>query len=221
MTARRILVVMAKAPRAGHVKTRLSRDLTPDRVAALYRCLLEDTLDLARRVTGVRVGIMGPPEDRAALEALAGADVHVAGQAGRGLASALTSVFREFAAAGFNRIVAFNADSPHLPADVLQSAFEALDTHETVVGPTLDGGYYLIGARRAHPALFEGDRLGTANALESLLARVGERSLTSATLTPWYDVDVAADLARLDVELGEAPERAPRTAALLARWRTR
>ncbi|MGH9315348.1 MAG: TIGR04282 family arsenosugar biosynthesis glycosyltransferase [Vicinamibacterales bacterium] len=221
MSARRVLVVMAKAPRPSHVKTRLQPRISTDQAAALYRCFLEDTLALVGRLRGVRIAIMCPLDDRAAFERLIGPDIQVASQTGDGLAAGLTSVFRDFAAAGFDRIVAFNADSPHIPPAFLESAFEALDSHETVVGPTSDGGYYLVGATRAHPGLFGGDRLGSASALESLVARLRTLSLTMAMLPPCYDVDDPDDLARLEADLRVDPQRAPHTAALLARWRAR
>lgn len=220
MSGRRVLVIMAKAPRPRHVKTRLLPQISPDQAAALYRCFLEDTLALARRLRDVHIALMCPAADCADVaSSIADRSIHVAAQAGEGLAAGLTSVFREFAATAFDRIVAFNVDSPHIPAAYLESAFEALDTHEAVVGPTSDGGYYLIGATRAHSGLFEGDRLGTASALDSLVARLRDLSLTMAMLPAWYDVDVPEDLARLEAELRADPARAPRTAELLARWR--
>jgi uncharacterized protein len=219
VSARRVVVIMAKAPRPSHVKTRLLPHMSADQAAALYRCLLEDTLALVGRLRRVRIAIMCPPEDRAAFGRLVGPHIQVASQTGDGLAAGLTSAFRDFAAAGFDRIVAFNADSPHIPQTLLESAFEALDSHEMVVGPTADGGYYLVGATRAHPGLFGGDRLGSARALESLVARLQELSLTVAMLPSCYDVDDPDDLARLEADLRVEPQRAPRTAQLLARWR--
>jgi rSAM/selenodomain-associated transferase 1 len=221
VSARRVLVVMAKAPRPSHVKTRLQPRLSTDQAAALYRCFLEDTIALVRPLRGVRIAVMCPPDDRAALERLIGPHIQVASQTGDGLAAALTSVFHDFAVGGFDRIVAFNADSPHIPRALLESAFEALDSHETVVGPTPDGGYYLVGATRAHPDLFGGDRLGSPSALEALVARLQKLSLTVAMLPPCYDVDDPDDLARLESDLRMDPQRAPHTAALLARWRAR
>jgi hypothetical protein len=126
-------------------------------------------------------------------------------------------VFREFAAAG-RRVIAFNSDSPHLPASVLQSAFEALVTSDVVVGPTHDGGYYLVGAKATHPALFEGDGMGTGNALDILLQRAGAMQLSVGFTDPFYDIDVVDDLVRLAAELKLAPARAPRTAAWMKQW---
>jgi glycosyltransferase A (GT-A) superfamily protein (DUF2064 family) len=93
------------------------------------------------------------------------------GAEGEALTASLTSVFAHFAAPGRQRVVAFNSESPHLPASVLGSAFEALTAHDVVVGPTHDGSYYLVGAKAAHLVLFDGDGMGTKSTLEALLAR--------------------------------------------------
>src|ERR1700733_6868729 len=130
------LVIMAKAPKPGSVKTRLAQCLSPSAVIALYRCLLEDTIVLARSLDRVDVAIMCPASDVDDLLRLAGEAVRVVPQTGAGLAAGLTSVFARFAAAGLQRIIAFNSDSPHLPASALYSAFTALATCDVVVGPT-------------------------------------------------------------------------------------
>jgi uncharacterized protein len=212
------LVIMAKAPKPGSVKTRLAQCLSPSAVIALYRCLLEDTIVLARSLNRVDVAIMCPASDVDDLSRLAGEAVRVVPQTGAGLAAGLTSVFAHFAAAGPQRIIAFNSDSPHLPASALYSAFTALATCDVVVGPTNDGGYYLVGAKTSHPELFHGDRMGTSNALETLLERIRVLGLSVHLADPFYDIDVEADLIRLATELKLAPTRAPRTATWLADW---
>jgi hypothetical protein len=213
-----MLVIMAKAPRPGMVKTRLTPSLPAEAVTELYRCLLYDTLGLARSLTAVGVAIMCPAADVDELARFAGDGVEVVAQMGEGLAAGLTSVFAHFAAAG-RRVVAFNSDSPHLPAAFLANAFEALYAHDVVAGPTHDGGYYLIGAKAAHPALFDGGRMGSKSALDALLARVRALRLSVGFTEPFYDIDVEEDLARLTAELRTDPARAPRTAAWLKQWR--
>src|SRR5580693_6389043 len=167
----RVLVIMAKAPRPGAVKTRLTPSLPLQAVAAFYGCLLGDTLAVARSLGGVEIAIMCSDSDASALARLAGHGVHVVAQKGEGLAAGLTSVFAHFAEGHQRRIVAFNSDSPHLPRSVLEEAFETLAAHDVVVGPTYDGGYYLVGARASHPTLFIDDGMGTSSALERLLSR--------------------------------------------------
>lgn len=210
---------MAKAPKLGMVKTRLAPCLPTPAVTELYRCLLDDTIALARSLGNVEVAIMCPATDVDELAGLAGNAARVVAQTGQGLAAGLTSVFAHFAVTGRQRVIAFNSDSPHLPASVLESAFEALVTCDMVIGPTHDGGYYLLGAKASHPGLFNGDGLGTSNALEKLLKRIQALGLSVCFADPFYDIDVASDLVRLDAELRLSPPRAPRTAAWLAEWR--
>jgi glycosyltransferase A (GT-A) superfamily protein (DUF2064 family) len=142
----------------------------------------------------------------------------VVAQKGEGLAAGLTSVFARFAQAHQRRTIAFNSDSPHLPRSVLEDAFKALATHDIVVGPTHDGGYYLVGANASHPTLFAQDGMGTSTALERLLSHARGLDLSVGFAAPFYDVDVADDLTRLAEELRVAPARAPRTAAWLKEW---
>jgi len=214
----RTLVIMAKAPRAGVVKTRLAQSLSAEAVVELYRCLLSDTMALAHSLAGVNVAIMCPASDVEELARIAGLEIRVIEQHGDGLAAGLTSVFAQFAAQGGHRVIAFNSDSPHLPSTVLASAFEMLNSHDVVVGPTDDGGYYLVGAKAPHEALFHGDGLGTNSALDALLAQAGRLHLSVGFTDLFYDVDVEGDLTRLADELRLAPARAPRTAAWLKQW---
>ena len=211
----RRLVIMAKAPRLGMVKTRLAKSLPVEAVAELYRCLLDDTMALAHSLGSVKVAIMCPASDVDELAQLAGGTTGVVAQGGEGLAAALTSVFAQFAGAGRQQVIAFNSDSPHLPISVLASAFETLATRDLVVGPTYDGGYYLVGAKTVHAKLFHDDGLGTKSALDALLARARKLQLSVGLTDPFYDIDVEDDLRRLAAELRLAPARAPRTAAWL------
>ena len=214
----RVLVIMAKAPRLGAVKTRLMPSLPPEAVTSFYRCLLADTLALALSLRNVEVAIMCPQSDVNELAQLAGREVSVVAQNGEGLAAGLTSVFAHFAEGRGQRTIAFNSDSPHLPPSVLEGAFEMLAAHDVVVGPTFDGGYYLVGAKASHPSLFARDGMGTNSALDTLLSRAQALSLSVAFAEPFYDIDVPDDLARLAAELRLAPARAPRTAQWLREW---
>jgi rSAM/selenodomain-associated transferase 1 len=213
------VVVMAKAPREGFVKTRLNGAYAPGDVVRLSECMLLDTLALVRALRRVHVAVLCPADDVAGIEArLPGVDV--VGQRGAGLAAGLVSAFERFVPR-LRRVVAVDSDSPHLPLAILESAFELLETNDVVVGPTEDGGYYLVGASATHPHLFDAAPLGTRNAREALLVNARASGLTVALTEPFYDVDVPADLRRLAAELHIEPARAPRTAALLASWAVR
>ena len=213
-----VLVIMAKAPRPGAVKTRLVPTLSLESVIAFYGCLLEDTLGLARSLDDVEIAIMCPEDDVEELARLAGTYTSVIAQNGEGLAAGLTSAFAHFTADHRRPVIAFNSDSPHLPRSVLEDAFNTLAGHDVVVGPTDDGGYYLVGAKTLHPTLFARDGMGTSSALDRLLARVRALGLCVGFVNPFYDIDVADDLTRLASELNLAPERAPRTAIWLKEW---
>src|SRR2546428_13534702 len=161
---------------------------------------------------------MCPDSDVNELASLAGQGARVVAQKGEGLAAGLTSVFAHFAEAHQRRTIAFNSDSPHLPRSVLEEAFLTLVAHDVVVGPTHDGGYYLVGAKAFHPTLFARDGIGTSSALERLLSRARALELSVGFADPFYDIDVADDLTRLAAELRLAPIRAPRTARWLKEW---
>jgi uncharacterized protein len=224
----RVLVIMAKAPRPGAVKTRLAPSLPPTAVTDFYCCLLDDTLALARSLDGVQVAIMCPDTDVNEFARLVGSEARVVAQKGEGLAAGLTSVFAHFSPdrqredhrrdTHQRRVIAFNSDSPHLPRSVLEDAFETLAAHDVVVGPTHDGGYYLVGAKASYPTLFASDGLGTSSALERLLSRAQALELSVGFVDRFYDIDIADDLSRLAGELRLDPARAPRTAAWLKEW---
>jgi uncharacterized protein len=161
---------------------------------------------------------MCPDSDVNELASLTGQGVRVVAQKGEGLAAGLTSVFAHFVEGPQRRIIAFNSDSPHLPRSVIEEAFETLRAHDLVVGPTDDGGYYLVGAKASHPTLFSGGGIGTSGALERLLSRARVLELSVGFEDPFYDIDVADDLIRLAAELQRAPARAPRTAVWLKQW---
>jgi len=217
---RAAVVVMAKAPREGFVKTRLTGVYSARDVAGLSECMLRDTVALVETLPGVHLAVMCPSGDVDAIQACVPAGVQVVGQRGEGLAAALASVFERFLPE-FRRLVAVDSDSPHLPPARLQSALDLLGTTDLVVGPTEDGGYYLVGASAMHPKLFDLAPLGTASARDALVGNARTLALSVAFTDPFYDVDLPADLRRLAAELRSEPARAPRTAALLASWRPR
>jgi uncharacterized protein len=212
----RALIIMAKAARAGHVKTRLAASLPAEAVVDLYRCMIEDTLDLARSVATHALAVVCPTSDVADLATWLPA-IEIVGQQGDGLAAGLVSAFRIFIERGYRRVVALDGDSPQLPPETLDEAFRLLDSADVVVGPTTDGGYYLVGSTSARAELFDTQRMGTGTALDSLIASAQSLGLRVALTETDYDVDEADDLARLARELRIFPHRARRTAAWVAR----
>jgi rSAM/selenodomain-associated transferase 1 len=212
----RALIIMAKAARVGHVKTRLAAILPADAVLDLYKCLIEDTLDLARSVSADALAIVCPASDVADLARWL-PSIEIVAQEGEGLAAGLVSAFRIFIGRGYRRVVALDGDSPQLAPDTLENSFRLLDAADVVVGPTMDGGYYLVGSASVQVQLFDTQRIGTGRAFDSLMAGAQGLGLRVALTETSYDVDEAEDLTRLAQELRLFPDRAPRTAAWLAR----
>jgi rSAM/selenodomain-associated transferase 1 len=215
----RALVVVGKAPAAGRTKTRLSPPLSPAQAADLSGAFLHDTIALAATAAWDRVSVVYPstPDAERVLRAMLPPDVRLEAQRGDGLGAALADAFRSHLDAGFGRVVLIGSDNPTLPTSLLADADRALDTHDLVVGPSADGGYYLIGMDRPHLGVFEGITWSTAVVCQQTLERASALCLRAATIQTWYDVDTAADLARLREELGGLPPSvAPATRAVLA-----
>jgi glycosyltransferase A (GT-A) superfamily protein (DUF2064 family) len=182
----------------------------------LYKCLIEDTLDLARSVSTDALAIVCPTSDVADLASWLPA-IEIVGQQGEGLAAGLVSAFRTFIGRGYRRVVALDGDSPQLAPDTLENGFRLLHGADLVVGPTTDGGYYLVGSATEQVELFDRQRIGTGSAFDSLMAGARGLGLRVALTETGYDVDEVEDLTRLARELRLFPHRAPRTAAWLAR----
>jgi rSAM/selenodomain-associated transferase 1 len=211
----RALIIMAKAARAGHVKTRLATSLPAEAIVELYRCMIEDTLGLACSVSTDAIAIVCPTSDVADVARWL-PTIEIVGQQGEGLAAGLVSAFRIFIERGYRRVVVIDGDSPQLPPETLDKAFRLLDGADVVVGPTTDGGYYLVGSTTTQHKLFDTQQMGTGSALDSLMASAQGLGLRVALTEMGYDVDEVEDLARLARELRLFPHRARRTAAWLA-----
>jgi uncharacterized protein len=192
---KRGLAILTKAPVAGQVKTRLAPALGPEGAADLYRCFLLDTLDLALHVGGVEVSILYDPPDMSRwLREAAGESIDVAPQSLGDLGSRMNNGFRHLFARGCESAVIIGADLPTLPLVRLTASFVALEHKPAVLGPSMDGGYFLIGLRNLQPALFEGVAWGTSQVLGQTLDRMTGLGLAVQCLDPWYDVDTVEDL---------------------------
>ena len=211
------IAIMAKAPRAGQVKTRLCPPLTAEEAAALYRSFLADKIAQIRTLRAARPAIAFTPEDeRGAFESLA-PGFHLVLQRGPDLGSRLLNGLTELLGDGTTAAVAVDSDTPTLPTAFLQQAIDllVLGQVDVVLGPTEDGGYYLIGVRRAHPELFSGIPWSTPGVLSETLARAGAAGLRTVCLPPWFDVDTPADLQRLRAALAHPGGEAEHTRKFL------
>lgn len=215
---RRPLVgIMAKAPRAGHAKTRLASVLPPDVAADLCRHFLLDTLDTVRRVHEVTPMMLCPHGDGESLRRLA-RDIVVLEQPRPGLMQGLAFGIDEALRRGHPAVALINADSPTLPAPLIDEAFVALKTHDVVFGPAEDGGYYLIAATvSCTRLLLERAYEDSTTILRDTLRQAARLGLRTTTITPWFDIDLPADLRRLLHALKAAPAVAPYTRGAIER----
>ena len=210
------LIVFAKTPAAGEVKTRLCPPLTPEGAAALYEAMLRDAL-AAYAALGVGVRLYLAPSVRPLPDGLVPDGVSVHAQSGPDLGARMLGAFLETFSAGAERAVVIGTDHPTLPLDFVRHAFETLEHgHSVTLGPTDDGGFYLMGLRSIHPALFAGMRYSHPNVLADTLERAGLADLDVTLLPPWYDVDDAGGLDRLRTDLASHPDAAPRTKVALS-----
>jgi rSAM/selenodomain-associated transferase 1 len=194
---------MAKAPVAGQVKTRLCPPLSATDAAELSRCFLLDKVAQVIQVTRAEPVVAYAPDDATAVfEALA-PGFRLLPQRRGDLSARLLSVLDRLFADGCDAAIMIDSDTPTLPVGLLESAVTLVGSgeHDLVLGPSEDGGYYLIGLRRLHPELFEDMPWSTPAVFEETLRRAGALGLRTAQLPPWYDVDTAVDLVRLTAEL--------------------
>lgn len=211
------LVIVARTPRLGEVKTRLAAALGPAATLQLYRAFLTDlamrfapardcalhwaytpgagdfATELAQLVPGMCVGTCFP-------------------QRGSDFAQRLHQVFRETTTRAFARTIVISSDSPQVSSALISQARQALDTHDVVLGPAEDGGYYLIAMREPYD-LFTGIPMSTDQVLRLTIAQAQKLSLSVHLLDTLFDIDELADFLRLARLLQADPGQAPATAA--------
>ncbi|HEY7835554.1 MAG TPA: TIGR04282 family arsenosugar biosynthesis glycosyltransferase [Ktedonobacterales bacterium] len=210
---RRALVIVAKYPRSGAVKTRLAAALGVGGAATLYRAFL---LDLAARFTpaAARDGyalVWAHTPDPGDLRAVVGVEAQLLAQRGAELGERLYHIGQDLAARGCTDVVIVSSDAPHLPASAVRDAFRALEhaaTPSVALAPSEDGGYSLVGLRAtpAAPDLFRGIEMSTPQVYAQTLERAAALGLAVIALPVIFDVDGPSDLRRLAAALATVPE---------------
>jgi rSAM/selenodomain-associated transferase 1 len=215
------LATMAKVPVPGAVKTRLCPPLEPAEAATLARCFLQDRLEqLAALPVGEPMVAFTPQERAEELQSLLPTGVRLIPQAGEDLGARLDRLLTDLLGEGYAGAIAVDADSPTLPSVYLEEACRQLLAGgiDVVVGPSEDGGYYLIGLRRPAPGLFRAMPWSTSAVLAETMARAREARLRVSLLPTWFDIDRGPDLERLRGPAEPEAFRPPRTLAFLATW---
>jgi rSAM/selenodomain-associated transferase 1 len=211
------LAVIAKEPVAGLAKTRLVPALGEAGAARAAAAMLADTLAAVRSVGAEPWLCFTPAEARERLGRLA-PGFGLLAQAGGDLGDRLAACLADLLGMGADRVAMVGADTPHVPPATYRQAFALLDDVDVVLGPALDGGYYLVAAKAARPTLFVGVPMGTDAVLSETLARATAAGLAVALLPPMRDLDRVEDLAAALAggELTSAPATRAATTDLLA-----
>ena len=204
------LAVVTKAPQAGKVKTRLTPPLSSEEAAALNTCFLRDTATAiaktAERGTARGIAVYTPVGAEAAYNGILPEEFELVPQRGDGFGERLLCATEDLLRLGFDSLCLIDSDSPTVPQQAFAQAVSFLSQPDdtVVLGPSDDGGYYLIGLKKQHRELFEGIDWSTDRVLEQTFQRAREIELPVRLLPAWYDVDDRATLQRLCREFFEA-----------------
>jgi rSAM/selenodomain-associated transferase 1 len=205
-----MVCIFAKPPIPGSVKTRLIPELGPERAAELAEAFLEDTVAMVRTLSWAECIIAATktfarpyfkPEE-------------VWLQSEGDLGDRLEKVLR-LALKRRPIVLAIGADSPGLPAEYLARAREALKNADAVLGPSADGGFYLIGLKDCPVGVLDGIQWSHSTTLAATTAKLEQFGMKTVLINPWFDIDSHQDLERLRRQLAADPAAAPRTAGLL------
>jgi len=224
------VAIVCKTPGLGAGKSRLRPLLGAEMVERLSACFILDVaaaLEALPDASGRQLyALFSPAGSEALLRALLPMPWTLVPRQGASVGAVLEAGMAAFLADGHGCAILVNGDSPTLPTEFVEQAIAALSSpgDRVVLGPALDGGYYLIGLKRPHPRLFQDIPWSTAEVLTRTLERAEEIALPVVRLPMWYDVDEPQDVLRLRAELAGKPSSrmaggpARHTRALLAEW---
>lgn len=210
------LLVFARLPELGKVKTRLGAALGEEKALEVYEAMLRDLLQsIGGSNTETEIEIVWAPTAAANGETLRRAfgDHAMAMQTGANLGDRLSMAFSErFFFHRADKVIAIGVDDPRLSREIIDHAFGLLDSCDWVIGPARDGGYYLIGCRAAvfNPAIFRNIPWGAENVMQLTLDRIRQWKNTTAMLPERYDIDVLEDLQRFANDHRDADGELPR-----------
>ncbi|MDX5419251.1 MAG: TIGR04282 family arsenosugar biosynthesis glycosyltransferase [Hymenobacteraceae bacterium] len=192
MTDKNLLMLFVRNPELGKVKTRLAASVGPETALDIYLHLLRHTRDITQDLLMDKVVYYSEKVEQQDLwpDARYLKMVQPQGDLGEKMKLAFEAAFAE----GYTSVVIIGSDCHQLTSDIINQAFEELKTHEVVIGPALDGGYYLLGMKHLHPELFQNKRWSTEHVFPDTLYDI-ERLHLSHTLLPYLsDIDRLEDL---------------------------
>ena len=216
-------MVVAKPALVGEVKTRLCPPMTFPQASSLYECLLLDIVTKVEKYQTAELWIAFAPNGEEYFRRIFAGRKKLLQQRGSNLGERLHHIFVDLFHLGYQQVVVTDSDSPTVPLSSIAKAYELLDgvSCNVVLGPSSDGGYYLVGLNCPTEGLFHRIPWSSAAVVEKSMERASELGLNVALLPLAYDIDVEADLKRLWEDLQSSPElqeRALRTYAFLRRF---
>lgn len=211
-----LLIVYARQPEPGKVKTRLSAAIGTESACDIYLRFMDTLMDRIAILPDIHIRIDYEPDTAQAQEYFHAhyPNAHLSAQTPGDLGERMLQSFHEGFSEGYAKVCLIGTDIPDVPMQHITQAYQLLDSHDLVLGPSRDGGYYLIAMKAAHRELFDGFRWSTGSVLDETLDRAREAALDTALVPPWDDVDDIEGLERLrirlmvtdDVKLGELKE---------------
>jgi rSAM/selenodomain-associated transferase 1 len=221
MSGSRALLVFAKTPKPGKVKTRLLAAVPADVAAALHAACIEDTLRLVRKMRGCDVFVFAAGGTgyfrRLVKKEGSGGPMQVLPQRGANLGARMENAFRKCFAMGYREVVVIGTDTPWMGAGRVRGAFAVLKANDVVIGPAEDGGYYLLGMRKMVPEIFRGIPWSTERVMALTLRKIGDLKLRKKLLRRDFDLDRPEDLKRAARMLKRRPRMAPGLAAAIGK----
>jgi len=199
MNQERCLVIFVKYPEKGKVKSRIVFGGDDGHVADLYRCFIEDLLKSFSSGHYEFLIAFDPPEKEKDIKDLFGKDLSYMPQAGADLGIRMYNALATCFAQGFQSVVLIGSDSPDLPQRIIEEAFQSLQSHDAVIGPTYDGGYYLIGFSNGSFAasFFENIAWSTDGVYAETVGRFDKEGVSFHVLPRWRDIDTVDDVRAL------------------------
>jgi rSAM/selenodomain-associated transferase 1 len=210
------VLLFVKSPVRGRVKTRLAAETGEDFAVGLYKCFVEDLISLVENLDVQLRLCFHPPGTKLNFSEWLGEQHRYRSQTGNDLGERLRNAFESAFSAfeeGFSKVVAIGSDSPDLPVDFLRRAFEELESHDAVIGPSSDGGYYLIGFSRSSflPDAFDNIAWSSDGVFEQTVCTLKQHGRDVCFLPLWHDVDTAANLKSLLLRTKNTPFEKSRT----------
>jgi rSAM/selenodomain-associated transferase 1 len=195
--AKLLLVVVAKAPVPGKVKTRLYPELAIDEATHLYSCFIQDRIEEIGNLRAVDLAISYTPEDsKQYFTRFISNGFQLFPQRGKDLGERLSNIFEDKLAEAYDAVSIIDSDTPDLPRSIVEQSFQLLMSNgvDAVFGPCDDGGYYLVALRRPHPELFQNVPWSTEAVLDITLERAARLGIRTKLLPAWNDLDTFEDL---------------------------